>query len=604
MPHTIDNVLTTGESSQPQLPLKGSIVYDIKPSGTYARHLVYETIDGVLKRHHVNLGRVIDGQQGLFRNLERGYFTFSLEKGYGEASAPQALPLNALPPHVTLHFGDIWMLDQIYKQTGLEPIFNNLLPEDSDTLKSLLSYKILVPQASCYAAEWYTKSYARILYPAAMLDSARISDFHAKIVIEKSYHNFFSSYISLITNDYQYNKAVPILIDSTGLPNDIKTYLTAVNNHNGLISNEIRLIYVIDKITKLPIFFRYVTGNIIDNSTLINTINQLITYNLDIELVVMDAGYYSENNLRELIASNISFITRMTINRKEYKQLISEYGSNLTEGKNAISYGKRCLFGKIVPIDLYGTQLYAYIMYDPHKAADDINKIVIENSDNKDKDRIIDEKLLSVGKFILLSSKKYELNDILPLYYSRQQIEQVFDLSKTFLSLLPLRAHSEETIRGVLLISFIASIVYSIISNKLSNSNYHLNRALYLMNQLQIDILESAQIVKELTKQQKEIFNLLSLECPFSIETGTILNKDSFISSLKSTNKKRGRPKGSKNKNKSDLPIIIQRPEVQRKRGRPKGSKNQTQKLHVAPLNSDSEEKRKRGRPKGSKNLA
>jgi transposase len=75
------------------------------------------------------------------------------------------------------------------------------------------------------------------------------------------------------------------------LPNDIKTPLTAISNHNNGISNELRLIYVVDKITKFPLFFRFVAGNIIDNSTLINTINDLLSYNIQIELVIVDAGY-------------------------------------------------------------------------------------------------------------------------------------------------------------------------------------------------------------------------------------------------------------------------------------------------------------------------
>ena len=59
--------------------------------------------------------------------------------------------------------------------------------------------------------------------------------------------------------------------------------------------------------------------------------------------------------------------------------------------------------------------------------------------------------------------------------------------------------------------------------------------------------------------------------------------------------KKRGRPKGSKNKPKD---TIIEPPSESKKRGRPKGSKNK-------PKDTQTEqpsEPKKRGRPKGSKN--
>ena len=59
-----------------------------------------------------------------------------------------------------------------------------------------------------------------------------------------------------------------VLVDSTGLPNDIQIPITAVDNHNHVISNEARLILVVDRKSGLPLYFRYVAGNIVDGSTL------------------------------------------------------------------------------------------------------------------------------------------------------------------------------------------------------------------------------------------------------------------------------------------------------------------------------------------------
>lgn len=61
--------------------------------------------------------------------------------------------------------------------------------------------------------------------------------------------------------------------------------------------------------------------------------------------------------------------------------------------------------------------------------------------------------------------------------------------------------------------------------------------------------------------------------------------------------KKRGRPKGSKNKPKDDLPEITATP---KKRGRPAGSKNKPKDTDVSKDITNTP--KKRGRPKGSKN--
>jgi hypothetical protein len=573
--------------------LAGTVVYDKKASGTYGKWLQYVSDeDGTVHRVQENLGKVIDKQLGIFLSKKRGYYSFTLENGFCEVPPDFNIQFEfKIPQHLILEFGDIWMIDQSFRQIGLSTVLDELFPDFSDTLKALVSFRTLEEKAYRYASIWYASSYASVLYPKAKLDSPRISEFHEVLGKEENYRKFFQAYLNLIgkINNIDNKISLPILIDSTGLQNDIKTYITALNNHNGEINNEIRLIYVVDKKSKLPIYFRYVAGNIIDNSTLINTINMLAAYKIEVELVITEAGYTSSNNLSELVASNISFITKMTKNRKEYKELMEIHGTNLKLGENAVTYGDRVLYGKKVTVNLYGKNLFAYLMLDIQKAMEDEKHIVQKYVNESDKLHLIDENINLSGKFILLSTDNYDIKDILPLYYTRQEIEQVFDVSKTYASILPLRGHSEETIRGILMISFIATIIYSSINFKLFNSKYCANLAMYIMKRLHIEIFDSSKIVKELDKDQNQIFKLLGLDCPFTVETGNPLKKDSLITAIKTKKgTKRGRPKGSKNKTKKVFCANLdQPPEGTRRRGRPKGSKNRGRAFHANPAQTD-----------------
>jgi hypothetical protein len=74
------------------------------------------------------------------------------------------------------------------------------------------------------------------------------------------------AYINYVLDHYDKDKN--ILIDSSGLPNSIHFPLTARNVHNGKVSNEIRLIFVVQRSTGLPLYYRAVPGNIVDVSTL------------------------------------------------------------------------------------------------------------------------------------------------------------------------------------------------------------------------------------------------------------------------------------------------------------------------------------------------
>jgi transposase len=581
-----DNPVNHLESNVPSesTPLRGYIHYETKGKNEYARHCKASyTINGKTYHDEDYLGKVLDKGLGLFKNRKRGIFTFSIEKGYGDPS-PLDLPLVYDKPILaSLHFGDVWMVDQILKQTGLSNILESLMPNGGDTLKSLVAFRTIESVAYNYAEDWYLNSYARVLYPNAKLESSLVSQFHALLGQEEVYTNFFKKYLPIATkNDNIIDKvSIPILIDSTGLPNNIKTHFSALNNHNGIKSNEIRLIYIVDKNTKLPIYFRYVPGNIIDNSTLITTINLLLAYNIDIEVVIMDAGYSAYHNLEELIKNNIPFVTRMPTNRTIYNNLIANYGQNLRSAKNGIIYGGRSLYGQIVKINLFEKDIYAYIMLDVQQQSIYENYLFHKYEGDENRIDKIDKKIPYAGRFIILSSKEYPLDEILPLYYTRQAIEQVFDVSKNFADILPLSGHSEETIRARILISFISTIVYSSISFGVKGCNFSANRAIYKMRNLQIRIYNDIRILQELDKSQKEVFSKLKLDCPFPEERGNILKSKPLLDKDSQNNhiKKRGRPKGSKNINKCDNKIHVsslsESKELPKKtRGRPKGSRN------------------------------
>jgi hypothetical protein len=380
------------------------------------------------------LGKVIDREIGLFKSCERGYFTFSTENGFGEPN-PLTLPLEYVKPfRDALNFGGVWMVDHILKQTGLAGVIENLIPDAGDTIKALVAFRVLSSFPYSYAEGWHLRSFARVLYPAAVLESSLISKFHVLLGNEEVYINFFSKYLSIITKNNTINEqiSIPILIDSTGLPNDIRTHLTAVNNHNGVISNEIRLIYVLDKNTKLPIYFRYLSSNIIDNSTLITTINSLSTFGVDIEIVIMDAGYSSLNNLQQLLINNIPFVTRMPSNRTDYKELIRTYRAQLEEPENTVVYDRKSLYGLRVPYTIFDKDIFAFIMLDLQKQFIDHDSLVQKY--NNDPEGIAKMRTQNPfnGTFIIFSSVKYDVSDILPIYYTRQSIEQSFDVSKNF----------------------------------------------------------------------------------------------------------------------------------------------------------------------------
>ncbi|MDR2199811.1 MAG: transposase [Deltaproteobacteria bacterium] len=523
------NELNNTDNPRTPRALPGFIHFEHKNSGTYATYFKSTFCkDGKVYHENEYLGRVIDPNKGIFKNRKRGYFTFNLFDGYGDVDPLKVPQISETPPNLSLHFGDVWLIDNILKNTGLDYVLDNLIPDAAATLKSLICFRLTTGLSYTHAEDWYRNSYARVLYPKARLESRLISKMHEMFGQKDVYNRFFHNYLLLVNKNKNINDkaSIPILIHSTGLSNNIKTEFTAVNNHNDVTNDEMTLIYVVDKMTKLPIFFRYVSGDKKDNSVLIETINTLQTFNVNIETIILDAGYRSLDNLASLISTNIPFVTRMPSDRREYKILMDTHGHRLKCSENHIVYEDRNLYGRKTEITMCGKQLFAYVMLDRHQELLDENNILNNKSNDDDddddnddleKNTKINNKLDSAGKFIILSSDNYDINDITPLYYQRQAIEEIFDISKNFVSLLPVHKHKHknERIKGHLLITFISAIVYASISHGLKGSKYRTPNALYKVYSLLIKIYESSQVLQEMSKQQKEIFTLLKVDCPF-----------------------------------------------------------------------------------------
>lgn len=85
------------------------------------------------------------------------------------------------------------------------------------------------------------------------------------------------------------------------------------------------------------------------------------------------------------------------------------------------------------------------------------------------------------GVFVLVSSRRIRADKLLSLYYVRQDIEQVFDVSKNYASLLPLNVEKEETFRGHLLVTFIATVLLQMVQNEIRQSPFSLDRILARM---------------------------------------------------------------------------------------------------------------------------
>ena len=404
-----------------------------------------------------------------------------------------------------LDFGDVYLLNQFINRTKLFDKFRN-----KDMLLTLIFYRLCYPSAMRYAKVWYEGSIAKVLFEVDV-SSQRISEFLEEIGDEGIQREFFSEYIKKITPEEG------LIIDTTALPNQINIPHTLWGWHNEEIDKQIKLLLVIDRRTSLPLFFRYMPGSIVDVSSLKTTIDELRKYGVTKNFVILDAGFFSEDNIKELYKENIPFLIRLPALRKLYKRLVVEESDKLEKFRNAVRYGKRVLFIKKREVELFGERVYAYIVLDPERRGREIRRTLLKVMDEVSKeDEEMEYILMKKGIMILVSSLDVNREEVVPLYYTRQIAERLFGFSKDDLNILPLRVHKEETLRGYLFLHFASLVVYSLLKRELGK-DHTVEEVLLTLRNLKCKVYDDEVVVQEPTRQQREIFEGFGIMVPKSM---------------------------------------------------------------------------------------
>ena len=200
-----------------------------------------------------------------------------------------------LAEELILDFGDTYLIHNFLKKLPIFKILEEVFSENSNELLSLLYYKLCYPSAMYHAETWFEGNFAKILFTKSNLSSQKISVLLSNLGNETLQRKFFTLYLSELKE-----KVEGIIIDGTPLPNKINVGFNAWGHNCGSIDEQMRFLCVIDQKTSAPLFFRYLPGNIIDVSTLKATMLELKEYGIKNNFLLMDAGYFSKENVIDL----------------------------------------------------------------------------------------------------------------------------------------------------------------------------------------------------------------------------------------------------------------------------------------------------------------
>ena len=501
------------------------IVYHETGGKKYASAAVSHRNGSKTSMTYTYLGLVLDEDAGIYKNKDRGVFKF--DAGTGKFSdvdssyvPPEQTDRRKRTERVSVDFGDAWCINQFLLGSGLMKIVDSLDYGNPDTLHAMLLFYMLSILSNNDAIHWYEGSVARLLYPDAKMTGQRISDFLKAIGTEEQRMAFQKAWINYVSEHY--NKDHNILIDSTGLPNGIHMPYTQWSNHGGKVEQELRLIFVVQRSTGLPLFYQAVPGNIVDVSTLERVLLHVKFLGINVESCIIDAGYNSGDNLDLFYDENhqckIDFITRLKSNDTRLKAVIDDELPTLQEDENFTRYEDRFLYiikKKVMAGSNKDNPAWLYLGLDCARLTDEQNKLMKRAVKEKLDTLEVFQAMQTDGLFAVISGREYSCKEILPAYYQRQAAEQAFDFAKNYTKLLPLRTNSPETFRGHLLLSYIAACATKMLQLRLKTVDLFCARMAILRN-LKCTIYSSHIVTDTPQSIANETYTALNIDCPSS----------------------------------------------------------------------------------------
>jgi transposase len=314
---------------------------------------------------------------------------------------------------------------------------------------------------------------------------------------------------------------------------------------------------IVDKDLSIPVMYDFYPGSIADVSTLKNTVKKINSQGIRNYTLIMDRGFFSTDNIDEMVSSDLSFIIPPTSTLKKVKEAISSIHSRIDDPEYLNLYEKEPLFVMPVSIEIGVNNLDGYAYYDQKREQQERNTFykrlydligllkaknlktwmnpgeVFRNIAKRDakfiewkvvngrfevslRKNAVSGALNKMGKFILLYRGDFSWMECLSLYRSKDIVEKGFDVLKNDIDLMPSNLRTDSSLRGYLFIAFIALILRMKLMKMMNdaglNKKYSVDGLFTELEKIKVMILpDGEKITTEITKKQREILDALQM---------------------------------------------------------------------------------------------
>jgi len=500
------------------------IAYTPKGNSEYASVAERKGENSAIK--YTYLGRVLDKEKGIYKNSERGIFTYNLANNTYGPKPPEFEETKKVDKRKRIRhsfdFGDVYLINEVLYKSGFWSVVDKISWRNKDTLHAMVIFYITSQLPNCDASIWYETSFASKLFPDARLDSNGISDFLEKLGEAESMLAYHEAYVKYVFDHYSKDKNV--LVDSMGIPNKCGVFYTMMNVHNNKLSLEGRIVVVAQRSTAIPLYFKLIPGSINDAMTLRRILEHCSALGIPVSSCLIDAGYSTDINLDSFYDENhkciVDYITRPKISSSYVKQALLDVLPTLESRENFVTYENRYFFLKEVEVNV-GTNddqpAFLYVGLDLNCKSDSLHKLLKRAVKDDLKIEKVFDGLENQGVFALLSGMKMSIEDVLPEYYTRQGVEQLNDISKNYTKLLPIRCQNDKTYAGHVFLSMLGTAIVRFMQIQLNENEVYLGSRFAALRGQKVIQYETKFVPDDPIKAANDLYKVFKVDIPVAL---------------------------------------------------------------------------------------
>jgi transposase len=303
-----------------------------------------------------------------------------------------------------------------------------------------------------------------------------------------------------------------ILIDLTNVTcksRNISMAHKGYNSHRDY-DPQVNLMLIFSATLREPVFYKVVPGNIREVKSFILTLKES---GIQEAVLIVDKGFYSEKNIRELNENELNFILPLRRNNT----MINYKPASLSNRKGFqgyFKYDKRYVWfykkkiGKMQLIVFLDEELKA------REEKDYLDRI----DSHPESYSFIEfkENIPAMGTITLLTSQKDKTaEDIFKAYKSRCEIEQMIDVMKNNIEADKTYMHDDDALQGWFFVNFIALIwhyrIYKLLSDNNLLSKFSVKDFLTMLLEIKKVSIDHKWYICEINSKIEELLKKLKL---------------------------------------------------------------------------------------------